>query len=262
MIFDNDGLTLDTESVWTRAEVALFAGYGREFTHEHKLALVGCAGAVAEAKLAAMLECANHEGPGLLRELHSLLADELARGCSPMPGARELLAELARAGVPVALCSNSPRRFVDLALDGAGMADVFPHSIAGDEVPRGKPAPDPYLAAAAKLGVPPAACVALEDSPVGAASARSAGMRVLGIPSVPGVDLRDAVDGLFESLADDALRAALGITTAFGDATTPGSGSGPGDDAGSGESRAGDGRWLPGQPDDVIDSVTRSSLPG
>lgn len=226
VIFDNDGLTLDTESVWTRAEVALFAGYGHEFTHEHKLALIGCAGPVAEARLASMLGHATDEGPALLRELHELLAGELARGCAPMPGARELLAGLARAGVPVALCSNSPRRFVDLALDGAGMADAFPLSVAGDEVPRGKPAPDPYLAAAAKLGVPPAACVALEDSAIGAASARAAGMRVLGIPSVPGVELRGAVDALFESLADDALRAALGVATA------------PGPELGAGTTRA------------------------
>jgi len=212
VIFDNDGLTLDTEVVWTRAEVALFERHGSTFTHRDKLDLVGSAGAIAGAKIERMLDAPPGSGPALMDELHELLAIELERGCEPMPGAVELLGALGARGVPVALCSNSPRRFVDLALTGGGLAGAFAVTVAGDEVAHGKPAPDPYLAAAAGLGVAPPACIALEDSPTGATSARAAGMRVLGVPSIPGVELAGHVDAVHDSLEDPGLWRALGLT--------------------------------------------------
>lgn len=211
VILDNDGLTLDSETVWTRAEVALFERRGRTFTHAHKLELVGCAGPIAAAKLERMLELRPGAGMAALHELGDLVVEELAAGCEPMPGALALLSALDEARIPFALCSNSPRRIVDAALRGSGLAGVFAETVAGDEVPRGKPAPDPYLAAAAALGVAPVACVALEDSPTGAASARAAGMTVIGVPSVPGVSLDGLVDGQFGSLEDLALLARLGL---------------------------------------------------
>lgn len=211
VILDNDGLTVDSETVWTRAEVRLFARRGREFTHVHKLELVGSAGPLAAAKLAAMLELDPSDGMAVLDELGDLVVEELAGGCEPMPGARELIAALGAAGVPFALCSNSPRRIVDAALRGSGLAGAFAATIAGDEVPRGKPAPHPYLAAATALGVDPRECTALEDSQTGASSARAAGMRVFGVPSVPGVVLDGHVDAVFASLTDPALWIRLGL---------------------------------------------------
>jgi len=214
VIFDNDGLALDTEIVWSRGEVVLFAEFGRVFTHEHKLELVGSAGAVAAVKIARMLGEPPESGPQLMARLHVLVLEDLARGCELMPGARELLDALASRRVPVALCSNSPRAIVDAALRGAGIEGAFAATIAGDEDRPSKPAPDPYLAAAAALGVAPASCVALEDSPTGAASARAAGMRVLGVPSVPGVVLDDLCDEVHASLAEPALWRALGLDRA------------------------------------------------
>ncbi len=211
VILDNDGLTLDSETVWTRAEVVLFERRGRAFTHAHKLELVGSAGPIAAAKLERMLELPPGAGTAVLRELGDLVVEELAAGCEAMPGARELIAALADAGLPYALCSNSPRRIVDAALSGSGLAGALPVTVAGDEVAHGKPAPDPYLAAAAALGVAPAGCVALEDSPTGAASARAAGMTVIGVPSVPGVSLAGDVDAQFASLEDPALWELLGL---------------------------------------------------
>ncbi len=205
VILDNDGLTVDSETVWTRAEVELFALRGREFTHAHKVEMVGSAGPQAAVKLERMLDAPAGSGPALLDELGDLVVAELERGCDPMPGAVALIAALTAARVPFALCSNSPRRIVDAALRGSGLAGAFAVTIAGDEVAQGKPAPDPYLAAAAALGVTATTCVAIEDSPVGAASARAAGMRVLGIPSVPGVSLDGSVDAVFGSLADPLL---------------------------------------------------------
>lgn len=214
VILDNDGLTLDSETVWTRAEEVLFARRGRTFTHAHKLELVGSAGPIAAAKLERMLELPAGHGAAVLHELGDLVVEELARGCEPMPGAGALIAALAAAGVPFALCSNSPRRIVDAALRGSGLAGAFGVTVAGDEVAHGKPAPDPYLAAAAALGAEPRACVALEDSPTGAASARAAGMTVAGIPSVPGVSLAGDVDAEFVSLEDPALWRLLGLQPA------------------------------------------------
>lgn len=211
VILDNDGLTLDSETVWTRAEVTLFERHGRTFTHANKLELVGSAGPIAAAKLERMLDLEPGTGLATLDELGDLVVEALARGCEPMPGARALIAALTAAGTPFALCSNSPRRVVDAALRGSGLTRAFAATVAGDEVAHGKPAPDPYLAAAAALGADAAGCVALEDSPTGATSARAAGMTVIGVPSVPGVSLAGIVDAEFATLEDPALWALLGL---------------------------------------------------
>ena len=83
-LFDNDGLTLDTESAWTRAEAALFARYGQTFTMDHKRELLGTAPAASAAKLESML---GQPGPGLSDELYDLAIEEVARTAAPMPGA-------------------------------------------------------------------------------------------------------------------------------------------------------------------------------
>ena len=107
-----------------------------------------------------------------------------------MPGARELLDELAGLAVPTALVSASLRPMVDAVLGHIG-ADHFAATVAGDEPARSKPHPDPYLRAAALLDVDPERCLALEDSPSGIESAVAAGCIVLAIPSVATV-ARDA----------------------------------------------------------------------
>jgi HAD superfamily hydrolase (TIGR01509 family) len=211
VVLDNDGLTLDTEKVWTVAEERLFARRGRTFTHEMKLELVGSSGQAAAARLERMLGADAGQGPAIYAELTDLVEAELGRGCAPMPGAADLLGALRAAGIPVALCSNSPRRIVEAALAGSGLAGAFDATVALEDSARPKPAPEPYLRAAERLGVPPGACVALEDSPVGVRSARAAGMRVLGVPSVPGVSLDGLADAVHASLADPAVWAAVGL---------------------------------------------------
>jgi HAD superfamily hydrolase (TIGR01509 family) len=212
VIFDHDGLTLDTEQAWTRAEKTLFARYGRAFRAEHKRALLGTSRAVAAAKLERMLELPGRGGT-LMDELHRLALEEVPRGSPPMPGASELVAELRARGVPIGLASNSTRAFVDLALRTAGMLDAFDVTVAADDVRAGKPAPDCYLAAAGALGVPPAACAALEDSATGVAAARAAGMFVIGVPSFPGVELAGA-DLVAASLEDPEVWRVLGLRAA------------------------------------------------
>jgi HAD superfamily hydrolase (TIGR01509 family) len=149
--FDNDGLLLDTEAAWTRAEVVLFARFGREFTDEHKRSMIGSSGMVQERKLEELLDRPG-EGPELAREMHALALEELRRGVEPMPGAFALVDGLRAAGTPVALVSNSPRAFVELATTTAGVGERFDAVLAREDVEHGKPAPDLYLKACAMLG--------------------------------------------------------------------------------------------------------------
>jgi len=208
VLFDNDGLTLDTEVCWTRAEEALFRRRGRTFTLAHKQEMIGTSATVASATLERHLE-APGTGAALMDELHELLLLELEREVVARPGALDLIDALRAAGRPIGMASNSPRVIVDRALLAAGIPTHFDHTISGDEVAHPKPAPDIYLALAAALGVDPAACVALEDSPTGVRSARAAGMFVIGIPSLEGIALdADLVAG---SLDDAAVRARLGL---------------------------------------------------
>ncbi len=192
VVFDNDGLLLDTESVWTRAERDLFERRGVELTAEHKRELVGTsaevAGGILERRLAEPGRAAQ-----LVEELNELVVAELEHGVEAMLGARELLHALKLRGTPIGLVSNSPLRFVQRSLEIAGFTDRFDVVLSAHEVASPKPAPDPYLEACRRLGVEPGPeVVALEDSPTGVAAARAAGLTVIGVPSVEGVQLEEA----------------------------------------------------------------------
>ena len=115
------------------------------------------------------------------------MSDRLSHGSDHRPGAEHLLGDLLAHGVPCALVSSSPRNLVDAVLASVG-GDHFTTTIAGDEVARTKPFPDPYLLACSRLGVDPARTVVLEDSPVGVAAAEAAGCLVVAIPFVVPID--------------------------------------------------------------------------
>ncbi len=200
VVFDNDGLLLETEGAWTLAEERMFAAYGKVFTIEHKRELLGKAGAPAEAVLANLLERPD-DGPALLRELQAMALEQIGRLAQPRPGAVELLARLRHERMPLGLASNATRVLVDRALATAGISqELFVATLAGDEVAHPKPAPDIYLAICEALDSEPARTAVLEDSPTGVAAARAAGCFVIGIPSVPGVVL-DAASVTAPSLA-------------------------------------------------------------
>lgn len=210
VIFDNDGLLLDTESVWTRGEEELFARRGRSFTAEHKRELVGTSAGVAGGILARQLDERGTEEQ-LIAELDEIVFAELERGVEPMPGALELVAMLRERALPIAIVSNSPMRFIVTALGLVGLQSAFGAIVSGHEVPAPKPAPDAYLAACEQLGVEPRRdVIVLEDSPTGVAAGLAAGLTVLGVPSVAGVSLDDA-DEVHASLAEPALLARLAL---------------------------------------------------
>jgi HAD superfamily hydrolase (TIGR01509 family) len=216
-IFDNDGLLLDTEEAWTRAEQTLFAARGREFTMEHKRTLIGSSRSLAAVKLEALLERPG-EGEALMDELHELVMAEAFAGVQPRPGAVELLARLTDAGIALAVASNSEREFLQRTLSSAGLLHGGPFAaiVSANDVEHPKPAPDIYLEAARRLGVAPGDAVALEDSPIGVASAAAAGMFVIGVPYFAGADLPGA--GLLaDSLAEPAVARALGLVDVAGE---------------------------------------------
>jgi HAD superfamily hydrolase (TIGR01509 family) len=210
VIFDNDGLTLDTEHTWTRAESALYARYGTEFTLDHKREMLGTSGAKSALTMERHLGQPGR-GPQLNAELRELVHAELdGVGVQPMPGAVELLDALLERGIPVGLATNSGREFATRALRSAGVFDRFAAVVSAHDVAHPKPAPDVYLEAAAQLGADADACVALEDSETGVAAARAAGMTVIGVPSFPGIDLDDA-DLVVPSLTDPRVWDLLGL---------------------------------------------------
>lgn len=182
VLFDMDGLLIDSERLWLETEHDVVARLGAEWTEEHQKACVG--GSIPHTT-AYMLELTGADMAA--EEIAKWLLDEMVKrlsaGVDLLPGADALLDELAAAGVPCALVSSSYRPLIDAALGFIGR-ERFAVTIAGDEVTRMKPAPDPYLTAARALGVEPSWCVALEDSPNGAASAEAAGCVTVAVPSV------------------------------------------------------------------------------
>jgi HAD superfamily hydrolase (TIGR01509 family) len=192
VVFDNDGLLLDTESVWTRAERDMFARRGLEFTDEQKRAIIGTSAAVAGELLERGLDEPGRAA-ALIEELNELVVAELEHGVEAMIGARDLLERLKAQGTPIGLVSNSPLAFVRRSLEIVGFEAIFDVVVSAHEVAAPKPAPDPYLEACGRLGVEAGpGVIALEDSPTGVAAARAAGLTVIGVPSVDGIELIEA----------------------------------------------------------------------
>jgi HAD superfamily hydrolase (TIGR01509 family) len=189
VLWDMDGLMVDSEPLWTLAETELAADLGGEWSDEVKALVVGTRLDVAVPLILAWFgvdptpDQVLATSDRLLQRMVRLFTGDLPL----LPGVGSLLQRLDDEGVPMALVSSSYRVLVDAVLaHGLG---PFALTLAGDEVAHGKPSPEPYLTAASRLGVDPARCVVLEDSPSGVASGEAAGCAVVAVPSVPGVGL-------------------------------------------------------------------------
>ncbi|MFJ5233812.1 HAD family hydrolase [Kitasatospora sp. NPDC088391] len=200
VLFDMDGTLVDTEHLWWQAAAELAAELDLTLTDADLPDVLGQAVEHTAAHLHRTSRTARPEAD-LAARLNESFAAKVAAGTVPRPGALDLLAALHAAGVPTALVSASPRRVVDLVLGTLG-PHWFTTTLAAEDTPRTKPHPDPYLAAAERLALAPAACVAVEDTPTGVASARAAGCAVLAVPStvpipaVPGTTVRDSLAGV------------------------------------------------------------------
>ncbi|WP_293877410.1 HAD family phosphatase [uncultured Brevibacterium sp.] len=199
VLWDMDGTLVDTEPYWMAAETELMAVHGLEWTHEQAMLMVG-------NELTTSADIMRSFGLPLATDevVQTLLRGviERVRESIPFrPGAQELIGSLADAHVPMALVTMSYRPLAQAVVDGLPEG-TFRTLITGDEVTKGKPDPEPYLKGASALDVAPSACIALEDSVPGMASAIAAGTLTVGIPNhvpleeQPGAVLVQTLDGL------------------------------------------------------------------
>jgi sugar-phosphatase len=181
-----DGVLIDTEPVWRTAQSAVFAGFGVALSERD---LLDSTGQPIEELIPVWRRRASAPDPAGTEltdaEIADLIIDRViahvAAEGRPMPGVTAAIALFERCGLRLAIASSSPLRLIDAVCDRLGLTRITVRCSAMDEA-RGKPAPDVYLTAARRLGVAAANCLALEDSPAGVASARSAGMRCVAVP--------------------------------------------------------------------------------
>jgi HAD superfamily hydrolase (TIGR01509 family) len=180
VLWDMDGTLVDTEPYWTLAELALAERYGGRWSREQSLQVVGF-DLVDAARLMRSQMGIDPTPEEIVGELLDDVIEHVGRAVPWRAGARELLASLRAAEVRCALVTMSYARLVAPIL-AALPSDTFDVVITGDAVDRGKPHPEPYLAAARELDVLASDCLAIEDSDIGATSAAGAGCTVLCAP--------------------------------------------------------------------------------
>jgi HAD superfamily hydrolase (TIGR01509 family) len=202
VVFDLDGVLVDSEVLWNEAKERLARESGGRWRERAPLDMMGMSS----------LEWSRymHEELGVPLPPEEIDAAVVARmerlyreRIPLMPGARAAVERLSR--WPLGLASSSNRPIIDLVLELSGMAPLFRVTVSSEEVERGKPAPDVYLEATRRLGVEPARCAAIEDSHNGILSARAAGMCVVAIPNKaypPGPDGLASADVVLDSLEE------------------------------------------------------------
>ncbi|MGP9539619.1 HAD family hydrolase [Brachybacterium sp. AOP43-C2-M15] len=199
VIFDCDGLLVDTEGQWIALQDEYLARHGTSLDPATRRAITGRA---ADLVVLTLAEAVGKDPVQVGEELLAAHREHIGELLTPIPGALETLRAVA-AVRPVAVASNSPRDMLETKLTGLGIAEVIDASIAIEDVAAPKPAPDMYLAAARALGADPVDCLGFEDSETGAEAALAAGLQLIAVPSIPGQDPRSP--RRLDSLADPVL---------------------------------------------------------
>jgi HAD superfamily hydrolase (TIGR01509 family) len=189
VIFDLDGVLLDSEQRWNEAKQQLVRTAGGRWRDDAPTAMMGMSSPEWSAYMRDELGVPR-DAAAINSEVVGLMEQGYARELPLLPGARAAVAALAQHW-PLGLASSSNREIIDLVLELAGFDGAFAVTISSEEVARGKPAPDVYLEAARRLGIAPDRCVAIEDSANGLRAADAAGMAVVAVPNPhypPGAD--------------------------------------------------------------------------
>ncbi len=203
VVFDLDGILVDSEHVWDEARRELAAERGGRWHEGASRDMMGMSSVEWSRYMRDVIgldEPPEEISAEVVRRLEEIYQRELPL----IEGSVEAVERLA-ARWPLALASSSNRELIDLVLELSGLAPRFRVTLSSEEVPRGKPAPDVYLEAARRLGVPSERCAAVEDSENGIRSAKAAGMRVLAVPNRDYPPDRDALrlaDEVLESIAE------------------------------------------------------------
>ena len=181
VVFDLDGVIVDSEQVWDDVREQYVREVGGDYTESATRDMMGMSSVEWSRYMAEALGV-----PGTPEEINAAIVERMLEryGEAPplIPGAVEAVRRCAEHW-PLAVASSSNPELIEVVLDAAGLHDVIPVVVSSQEVPRGKPAPDVYFEAAARLGVAPDRCVAVEDSHGGIRSAKAAGMRVIAFPN-------------------------------------------------------------------------------
>lgn len=209
-MFDCDGVLVDSEPAWSTGIVGTFERHGiKRLVTGPASSLYG--GSVSD--VVALLEREVGEPldvDEVAREIYDAILDAIAEGVRPMEGAIELLGAV-RGSRPLAVASNGSMETVEASMRAASIPPVFDAIIALEPPLRPKPAPDLYLRACERLDVQPAHAIAVEDSVLGASSARAAGLTVVGVGEAPGLDV--VADSVVPNLLDPVFLALLELET-------------------------------------------------
>ncbi|PKW15703.1 HAD family hydrolase [Saccharopolyspora spinosa] len=182
VVFDMDGVLVESEHLWERMWAKFAAAHGRTWTVEQTRQVQGMSAPEWSAFLADFSATSDS-----VAETERVVVDDMIAALDGgeielLPGAEKMVTEVA-ARAPIALASSAPRRLIDAVLDRHGLTKHFAATVSSAEVPKGKPSPDVYLSAAEKLGQDPQHCLAVEDSSNGLRAAAAAGMTVVAIPN-------------------------------------------------------------------------------
>jgi HAD superfamily hydrolase (TIGR01509 family) len=180
VVFDMDGVLIDSEPVWERVRRGFVADRGGHWPADAQDRMMGMSTAEWSAYIAADFGLALTPQQ-VAQQVIAAMAAEYEKHLPLLPGAIDAVRSLSGRW-PLAVASSSPRSLIGTVLDTADLASAFAATVSSEEVPRGKPAPDVYLAAADRLSVPPKSCAAIEDSSNGLRSAAAAGLTVIAVP--------------------------------------------------------------------------------
>ncbi|MEC3915061.1 HAD family hydrolase [Nocardia sp. CDC160] len=204
IVFDMDGVLIDTEPIWEEVRRAYIDELGGRWLPDTQDRFMGMSTAEWSEYTSKDLLDGRRTPEQVAEDVISRMAARYSDHLPLMPNAVETVRRLG-ADYTLGLASSSPRRLIDVVLDHMGVTDLFAATVSTEEVERGKPAPDGYLEAAARLGIDPARCVAIEDSSNGLRAAAAAGMTVIAVPHPkypPAADAIALAAAVAESLKD------------------------------------------------------------